>query len=58
LTPIPASEDVSSLSAILLDQDADRFIREIASVEIDFRSMGLGALSMTEALTDFRMIYL
>ena len=38
-------------------QDVDRFIQKIASTEMDFKNLGLGTLSMSEALADLRLIY-
>ena len=49
--PLPAVPDS-------IQRDVDRFIRDTAAVEIDFRSMGLGPLSMDEALADLRTVYL
>lgn len=42
---------------VVITQDVAQFIQKIASVEIDFRNLGLGGLVMSEALGDFRTIY-
>ncbi len=57
LYTILAREPLPAIPASIR-QDVARFIGAIASVEIDFKSMGLGALTITESLTDLRLIYL
>lgn len=43
---------------VSIQRDVDQFIREIVAVEIDFKSMGLGAIALSEALGDLQSVYL
>lgn len=49
-------EPIPSLPAVV-QQDVKKFIQKIESVEIDFKNLGLGRLTMVEALAGLSKVY-
>lgn len=57
MTPLPMDEDISSLSAILLDDDYYQFLKQ-GTITVDIKQLGLVGRTKKQILEELKGMYM